>query len=345
MTDNNLPNLLLVESDAETGTQMADVLQQHFGLRSVTRCNSLADALTVDLTRIDIALTELDLSDGSGLDLLRLLLDCKPELPVIIVTNQRRAEHALQAIRMGASDYLVKAGDYLFALPVIVEKTLVVWRTKQENVRLQAQLASTLTALRMKNRQLEEAVKKLETMAATDPLTGLANRRSFNQFLERAFAEASRYGHDLAAIMIDLDGFKLCNDKLGHQKGDEVLQRTARVLEANCRRSDVAGRLGGDEFVVLLPQTGLDRAQTVAQRIGEEMSFCTADLRQQLAAHLPEGLGLSMGVATLRHSRPATADELIAQADQALYRAKSAGKGRHLIFDAPPRNAPAATRA
>ncbi|MCC7145128.1 MAG: diguanylate cyclase [Phycisphaeraceae bacterium] len=324
MAQESTPHILLIENDPACAEQMTVALREHFGLNQLLTVSTLAEALAVDLTQVDMVLTELDLPDASGLDLLRLVLDCKPDLPVIVVTSQRRMEGALQAIRMGASDYLVKAGDYLFALPVIVQKTLAMWRIKQENVRLQAQLASTLTALRIKNRQLEEAVHRLETMAATDPLTGLANRRSFNQALDRAFAEANRYGQELACVMIDLDGFKQYNDTLGHQKGDEILQRTARVMEANCRRSDVAGRYGGDEFVLLLPQTGMERARMVAQRIADEMAFCS-----------PSGstcrLTLSIGIATLRHSRPANCDELIAHADQALYRAKAAGKARLMV--------------
>jgi two-component system cell cycle response regulator len=189
----------------------------------------------------------------------------------------------------------------------------------------------------VKNRQLEEAVSKLETMATTDPLTGLANRRAVNETLDRAFAEAQRYSHDLACIMIDLDGFKTCNDTLGHQAGDEILQRTARVLQASCRRSDIAGRFGGDEFVILLPQTGLARATQVAQRIAQEMRFCVPGFGAEVDGR--PMLSLSMGVATLRHSRPATADELVRHADTALYDAKGSGKNRLIVFEPPNRQA------
>jgi diguanylate cyclase (GGDEF)-like protein len=331
------PRLLVVEGEPTELAELTATLNEHFGPGSVRACGSLAEAVELDPRDVDLVITELDLPDGSGRELLDHLLDLRPDMPVIVVTDRRQAKAAMEAIRHGATDYLVKAGDYLFAVPLVVEKTLATWRTKQENVRLPAQLASTLTALRVKNRQLEDAVRKLETMATTDPLTGLANRRAVNESLDRAFAEAQRYGHDLACIMIDLDGFKACNDTLGHQAGDEILQRTARVLEASCRRSDIAGRFGGDEFVILLPQTGLARATRVAQRIAQEMRFCVPGFGAEV-----EGspmLSLSMGVATLRHSRPATADELVRHADTALYDAKGSGKNRLIVFDPPNRHA------
>ncbi len=336
------PRLLVVEGQTQALHALTQTLDDHFGHPTVRGCGTLVQAVAIDPRDYDLVVTALELPDGSGLDLLEHLLDLRPDLPVIVIASHREATTAMEALRRGASDYLVKAGDYLFAVPLVVDKTLAMWRTKQENVRLQAQLASTLTALRVKNRQLEDAVRQLETMATTDPLTGLANRRAVNEALGRAFAEAQRYDHDLACIMIDLDGFKACNDTLGHQAGDEILQRTARVLEASCRRSDIAGRFGGDEFVILLPQTGLERTRRVAQRIVEEMRFCVPGFGAEVDGR--GTLSLSMGISTLRHSRPCSGDELIRHADTALYDAKGSGKNRLNVYDPPPQQAVAVGR-
>jgi diguanylate cyclase (GGDEF)-like protein len=260
-----------------------------------------------------------------------VLLRRKPGLPVVIVTGEGSLEIAMQAIRHGAYDYVVKVGHYLDTIPLIVQKNLAIWRTKRENERLRERLENTLAEVRVKNEQLQQAVQRLEAIATTDPLTGLANRRALEQALERCFAEAARYGGDLACLMIDLDNFKHLNDAFGHQTGDEVLRRTARLLEACCRRSDVAARYGGDEFVVLLPKTDQDTARQVAQRIAREYD---AAVRTLLGGRAPAArrIGVSMGLACLRHARAATADQLVCQADQALYRAKETGKMRICVY-------------
>lgn len=326
------PRLMVVEDDPDTAALIRETLQDYFGPDCVRHCATVAQALAADTDQIDLVLSDMNLPDGTGLEVLEKLLRRRPELPIVLVTGEGILENAVTAIRKGAYDYVVKAGDYLFALPLVVEKNLQIWRTKQENQRLAEQLKRTLEEVRIKNQQLEEAVAKLETVAATDPLTCLANRRAFNQAMDRSFAEATRYGHDLACIMIDLDGFKLLNDSLGHQKGDELLQRAARVLEANCRRSDVAGRYGGDEFILLLPQTDIDTARQVASRIRDEFSAAAQSLARQMTTPTP--LTMSIGLSSLHHSRPANPEALVAHADHALYRAKQAGKTCVMVYSA-----------
>src|SRR5690606_37396256 len=150
--------------------------------------------------------------DGTGLELLDRLQACEPDLPVVLVTGVNVAEVATAAIAHGAYDYVVKAGEYLRTIPLVVEKNLALWRTRQENHRLHAELKRTLEEVRLKNEQLEAAVAELKRMAATDSLTGLGNRRAFARSLDHCFAEAQRQGHDLSCLMIDLDDFKQVND-------------------------------------------------------------------------------------------------------------------------------------
>lgn len=324
------PRLLLIEDDPDTAFLLAETLQDYFGTGCVQTCSTVAEGKDADISTIDMVLSDINLPDGSGLELLDHFLRLRPDIPVVLVTAEGVLENAATAIRRGAYDYIVKAGDYLFTIPLIVEKNWAIWRTKQENRRLQAQLTQTLEEVRVKNNQLEEAVYQLKTMAATDPLTGLSNRRSFGQSLGRCFAEAVRYGHDLACVMIDLDNFKLINDTLGHQAGDELLRKTASILEAHCRRSDVAGRYGGDEFVLLLPQADATTACQVAQRVSDEFNATV----QAMVGDSPMvgQTGLSMGVASLQLSHPKEPEQILAHADQALYQAKQTGKACVKIF-------------
>src|SRR5213079_1880396 len=120
---------------------------------------------------------------------------------------------------------------------------------------------------RDKNAQLQASLRRLEEVAATDPLTGLYNRRHFSQLIEQLFAESQRYENDLSCVMIDLDGYKQLNDTYGHQVGDQLLVMAGKVISANMRRMDVAARYGGDEFVLLLPQAASEEASHAAGRI------------------------------------------------------------------------------
>jgi two-component system, chemotaxis family, response regulator WspR len=332
MSNQGPPAILLVEDDPDTAALIREALADHFGADRVSHCNTVAQALAADVNAFDLVLTDMNMPDGTGLDVLASLLAQRADLPVVIVTGESVLKQAVQAIRDGAYDYVVKSPGYMFTVPLIVEKNLATWRTKQEKRQLQDQLERTLEQVRVKNHQLEQMVQKLEAMATTDPLTGLANRRAFGQALERCFAEANRYGRDLACVMIDLDDFKRLNDTLGHQAGDDLLRRLARVLEANCRRSDVAARFGGDEFVLLMPQTDRFTAKEVAHRIRKEFTMLVESLYAD--APTPVRISLSMGVACLRHSLPAGAEQLVAQADRAMYLAKQAGKDALTVFSA-----------
>lgn len=330
MTEHFTPNILLIEDDVDTAELVRETLSDHFGMDNLEHATTVADALDQDLVKFDLVLSDMNLPDGYGLELIDKLLAKRKDVPIIMVTSESDLELATRCIRKGAYDYVVKAGDYLFTIPLIVEKNLAVWQIKVTNLHLQHELEQTLEELRIKNQQLEEAVTKLETQASTDPLTKLANRRHIQASLERSFSEAQRYSTDLAGVMIDLDGFKKLNDTLGHQEGDRLLQLMSRVLQANCRRCDVAGRYGGDEFVLLMPHTDPAIARQVAGRIKKQ--FVEAARRT-----FPDfqGIDLSVGIACTSLSRPASADQLVALADSALYRAKQAGKARIIVHDGP----------
>lgn len=313
---------MIVEDDADAAALLRETLTDHFGVDRTLWVSRVDEACALNPHDYDLVLCDMNLPDGSGMDVLVTLLDQRSDLPVVMVTSESELDVAIAAIRSGAHDYVVKAGDYLFTVPLVVEKNLAVWRIKRDNQRLQDRLTETLDELREKNGQLEQLVEQLEHLAATDPLTGLANRRAISDQLERTFAEAERYEHDLACAMIDLDGFKQVNDQLGHQTGDRLLRTAARVITANCRASDTAGRYGGDEFVLLLPQTDPVTAEAVVARIRHDFA---AAIRPLVEGH---PCGMSVGLACQSIARTASADQLVAFADAALYQAKEAGKGR-----------------
>ena len=167
---------------------------------------------------------------------------------------------------------------------------------------------------------------QLQYRADHDPVTGLFNRRRFEQELARHLSYDARYGTGGAVLAMDLDNFKYVNDTLGHKAGDEVIHRVARTIRERIRETDTFARLGGDEFAVLLPEAGIEQAQSVARTIIEAV-------RSQpiTAAGQPIGVTASVGVTTFGN-REVDVESLLVEADLAMYEAKTAGRDRIALY-------------
>lgn len=178
--------------------------------------------------------------------------------------------------------------------------------------------------LRTQRQEMHALRKELAELALSDSLTGLPNRRYFEELLRKELARAQRYGTPCSVAMIDADHFKVYNDTHGHLAGDQVLRELADLLRANLRATDIATRYGGEEFAVILVQTPVDRAWEVVERLRrgvERHSFSGEEV-------LPTGkLTISAGVAACGEVAPAF-EELVDRADRALYAAKDAGRNR-----------------
>lgn len=163
--------------------------------------------------------------------------------------------------------------------------------------------------------------EKLLTQAVTDSLTGLKTRGWFYENGERLLHQAGRYEWALSVLMMDLDHFKSVNDNYGHKTGDVVLLKTAEVLKSACRRSDLLCRYGGEEFALILPETNLDDAEHIAERIRTE-------IEQIRVPGVSQALSISIGISIRYVSQSGSIDELLDQADKALYMAKNQGRNR-----------------
>lgn len=328
--DESPPRLLLADGDAAARRRATDELREHFGQGTKVReVFCLDELLREDLDTIDLMVCAMELPDGSAFDAIEEALLLRPDLPIVVLVDEGERDDAELAVHQGAYDFVVRTEGYCRLIPIVIEKNLAVHRVKQENSRLQAQLTSTLAQLKVRNQQLQVLVKELEKIAATDALTEIANRRALTTALERRHAQSLREGRDLAVLVIDMDGFKLLNDTAGHAAGDRFLRLTARVLKANCRASDVPGRIGGDEFVVVLPETGLDTARNVAERIQLDFTAASQELCDQIG--YDGQVTMSIGLATRSLDPDASADSLLALADNALYSAKQLGRHRLVI--------------
>lgn len=188
---------------------------------------------------------------------------------------------------------------------------------------LNNELSSLSRELGKKNKELAQANRRITELMRTDPLTGLANRRFFQERFAEVLALAKRKRSGLTLIMADLDFFKNINDNYGHDAGDRVLQEFASLLQENCRTEDLPVRFGGEEFLVLLSQTAAAQALQLAERLRGLLE--AADI-------LGNGIKItaSMGIAELTSED--TMDSLLKRADLALYQAKETGRNRVVVL-------------
>lgn len=174
--------------------------------------------------------------------------------------------------------------------------------------------------------ELETANQRLQNLARTDALTGLPNRRHFDELQTIEMRRTRREKMPLALLICDVDFFKAYNDRLGHVAGDECLQTVAHALQAGLiRAGDMVARIGGEEFAVLLPGADLEGATRVAERLRAKVQDCAIAHPQSAAASV---VTVSIGLAVSHPEAPMEFDALYHLADEALYRAKEAGRNR-----------------
>lgn len=184
-----------------------------------------------------------------------------------------------------------------------------------------ASIAASLSAqVERTIHSMHSQAEQMGKLAHTDPLTGLPNRRQLFEQLEQEFARAKRYRRPFCLLYIDLDGFKAINDQFGHLFGDEILRGSARSMRAVLRTTDLLARIGGDEFAVLLPETDLAGATSVAGKLRKAL----VAYGSQLSPSMPS-LTLSVGIGQIKPDDEAI-EEILGRADKAQYLAKSTGK-------------------
>jgi diguanylate cyclase (GGDEF)-like protein len=196
----------------------------------------------------------------------------------------------------------------------------------RSNAELEARVEQRTEELQFTLARQESLVADLAELSLRDPLTGLYNRRHADHELPRLLASAQRYGQPLAMAMADLDHFKRVNDDHSYSIGDEVLRRFSQIMTDNARGADVITRYGGEEFLLVMPQTSLEQAQVVCERLRREVET-------QPWHEIVEGLRItvSIGVAdSVRHDGLVT---LVGSADQALHRAKRGGRNQVVLAD------------
>jgi diguanylate cyclase (GGDEF)-like protein len=339
------PRLLIVDDIADNRA----ILARRFERKgyAITEADGGQRALDLiaqgsfDLVLLDVMMPEMD-----GLEVLRRIREehSSVALPVIMVTAKSQSEDVVEALGLGANDYVTKPVD--FAVALARANTQVGRKRAEEGIRqvnealrqandeLERRVAERTAKLVSANEQLQleiahrqKSEAKVEYLAHHDPLTGLGNRVLFAEQLGEALARGRRQGESLAVLVLGLDGFKNVNDTLGHAVGDALLNAAADRLRGSIRELDRLARLGGDEFAILQISNEQPRsAASLGQRLIEVLSTPFVVDGHDII------VGASLGIAVATDI-DADAEQLLKSADLAMNRAKADGRGRFCFFE------------
>jgi diguanylate cyclase (GGDEF)-like protein len=306
--------ILVVDDEENIRNLLTDVLRDD-GHQVETAANGQEALDLFQVKPFPLTLTDIFMEQMNGLELLDKIKVIDPEVLVIIMTSQATLETSLVAHRSGAYDYLLKPFENLDLISAVVNRALDKIRLTVENRRL-------IDRLQTDARELERLNKTLRNMAIEDGLTGLHNRRWFQEALDLEVIRCGRYERKFSLILIDIDHFKNYNDLNGHLAGDEILREVGRIFRDTIRRSTRAARFGGEEFVLLAPETDKKGAVQLAERLRKKVEEYPFPGQERQ----PSGrVTISLGVATFPEDGT-TSTALLTHADKALYRAKSQGR-------------------
>ena len=248
----------------------------------------------------DVIILDLGLKGKSGMEWLQEITD-HDIAPVVIVTGSGNEQTAVETMKIGAYDYIPKA----YLTYDLLLKSLINARDKW-------------VLLREKERLQEE----LAHMAMYDALTDILSRRALLEQAEAERQRTMRYKRDLSFLMIDIDHFKRVNDTYGHLIGDIVLREVAQALKKQTRRSDFVGRYGGEEFLIILPETSLDKALILAEKLRKQVCELVIPAEKRVIKNITISIG-----ATEYEDDP-TIEEFINRSDKWLYTAKKNGRNQ-----------------
>jgi len=348
MADDNTsvrPRLLIVDDISDNRTVLTrrfqrrgfDVVEAECGLTAI----ELIDKESFDLVLLDVMMPGMD-----GIETLKRIRsqNSASALPVIMVTAKSESTNIVDALELGANDYVTKPVDFAVALARVntqISRKRAVERVALANEELRkvnedlerrveertSRLIDANQRLKVEIADREESQARSQYLAYHDSLTGLGNRLLFKEQLEEALKDVSVASHPLAVLFLDLDGFKAVNDTLGHSIGDLLLKSVAAKLRDILPRTDRIARLGGDEFAILQisaaqPGSSIALAEKIIEVVGQPNSIDGHDVT----------VGASVGIAVARPGDINT-ENFLKSADLAMYSAKSDGRGTYRMFD------------
>ena len=305
---------LLIEDTLTSATLVSHQLRK-IGIEPIVARNGETGIELYQQERPDLILLDIIMPGMDGFEVARRIRQLEQFgewTPIIFLTARTSDADLERAISVGGDDYLIKpvSGTVLAA-----------------KVRAMQRIAQMRFSLLVLTRKLDDANQELTRLSSLDGLTGISNRRQFDETLLREWRRLGRQGRPLSMLLCDVDYFKQFNDAYGHQVGDECLKAVARTLKDTLRRpADLVARYGGEEFAVILPDTEITGALQVAEAMRSAVEGLNITHRYSKGASV---VTISIGVASTTPSRTGSdSSALLKRADDALYQAKQAGRNR-----------------
>lgn len=319
-TDENAAMVLLVDDQAMIGEAVRrglaheDNIDFHF---CADPHQAIAQAILIKPT---VILQDLVMPGLDGLTLVREYRNnpATRDIPIIVLSTKEDPMIKSAAFAAGANDYLVKLPDNIELVARI--------RYHSRSYMTLLQRDEAYRALRVSQQQLLDTNLVLQRLMNSDGLTGLSNRRHFDEYLELEWRRATREQTQISLLMIDVDYFKAYNDAFGHLEGDEALRQVAKAIRANSSRpSDLPARYGGEEFALVLPSTSPGGARLLAEKLRQTIASMNIP---HVAPSQGSSLTVSIGLATVVPQLGSHSRQLIQSADQGLYAAKHNGRNQ-----------------
>lgn len=298
-------HILVIEDEDQDFDVLKKMLDKHdhIYLTQAENIDQSIDLLETDL--FDMIITDYILSDGTCFNLITRLKQLRIEIPIAVVTGLGSEIIASQVIQAGAYDYLPKNKLNGYSIYRVIENII-----EKSSLR----------------KEIQRVNEKMARMATLDKLTGVYNRRFFNDAIEAEMERAKRYENELVLLFIDLDFFKQVNDNYGHAAGDYVLKEVGRIFTRVKRKNDIVCRYGGEEFAIILPNICTDNGFGVAEKYRKEIENRKFEFK-----HFNIFVTISVGLASSTEINGVK--ELLEAADKALYKAKDTGRNKVVVYD------------
>jgi diguanylate cyclase (GGDEF)-like protein len=319
-------NLLLVDDTIDNLRLLAAMLSEK-GYQVRKAINGKIAINTIQQMPPDLILLDINMPDLNGYEVCQILKNnpLTKEIPVIFISAADQVLNKVKAFQVGAIDYITK--------PFQLEEVLIRVENQLNQKRLYQQLQQHNALLKTEiderlriEKALTEANQKLELLASLDGLTGIANRRRFDEYITTEWQRCLRGSFLLSLILIDVDFFHRYNENYGHLAGDDCLKKVATILaNVSQRATDLPARYGGEEFVIVLPHTSQMGARTIAEEIQKAIAEQRIPHRK---SSISRYLTTSIGVATTIPDHESGITDFIDLADQALFKAKKLGRDR-----------------